>query len=176
MPLQVALLTTQVCQRKFRIKVKVRRGGGVLVETRARARVLPTQVRPVLSKVRPSTHSQRKEPCVLTQRPLVHTPGNTSHSLMSVGESTGAFLPRGRFTSQELLATCFYLRRRAPSYEQTPESRRCLRRPEEVVLIHCLDPDLIHFFTFTDRSRRVRRGSPRPPPVWSSTRTSAWLR
>lgn len=44
---------------------------------------LPTHVRPVLSKVRPSAHSQRKEPCVFTQRPFVHTPGNTSHSFMS---------------------------------------------------------------------------------------------
>lgn len=51
---------------------------------------------------------------------------------MSVGESTGGFLPWDRFGSQELLATCLYLRRRAPSYEQTPESRWCLRRPEEV--------------------------------------------
>lgn len=67
---------------------------------------------------------------MFTQRPLVHTPGNTSHSLMSAGESTGGFLPWGRFGSQ-LLAACFYLRRRAPSYEQTPESRWCLRRPEE---------------------------------------------
>lgn len=46
---------------------------------------LPTHVRPVLSKVRPSAHSQRNEPWVFTHRPFVHTPGNTSHSLMSTG-------------------------------------------------------------------------------------------
>lgn len=45
--------------------------------------LLPTQVRPELSKVRPSAHSQRNEPWVFTQRPFLHTPGNTSHSLMS---------------------------------------------------------------------------------------------
>lgn len=50
--------------------------------------LLPTHVRPVLSKVRPSAHSQRKEPWVFTQRPFVHTPGNTSHSLMSIGSGT----------------------------------------------------------------------------------------
>lgn len=47
----------------------------------------PTHVRPVLAKVRPSPHSQRKEPWVLTQRPLLHTPGKTSHSSMSAGHS-----------------------------------------------------------------------------------------
>lgn len=53
-----------------------------------RGLLVPTHVRPVLSKVRPSAHSQRNEPWVLTQWPLVHTPGKTSHSLMSAGHST----------------------------------------------------------------------------------------
>lgn len=50
--------------------------------------LLPTHVRPVLSKVRPSAHSQRNEPWVLTHRPFVQTPGKTSHSLMSTGRGT----------------------------------------------------------------------------------------
>lgn len=65
---------------------------------------------------------------------------------MSVGESTGGFLPRGRCASQELLAPRFYLRRRAPSYEQAPESRRCLRRPEETVFDSLLN-SFIYFHT-----------------------------
>ena len=52
--------------------------------------LLPTHVRPVLSRVRPSAHSQRKEPWVFVQRPLVHTPGKTSHSLMSAGHRHAA--------------------------------------------------------------------------------------
>lgn len=60
----------------------------------------PTHARPVLAKVRPSPHSQRNEPWVLTQRPLLHTPGKTSHSLMSAGHSrrllqTGWLRPTG---------------------------------------------------------------------------------
>lgn len=54
--------------------------------------LLPTHVRPVLSRLRPSAHSQRNEPWVLTQRPLVQTPGKTSHSLMSAGHSRGGGL------------------------------------------------------------------------------------
>lgn len=54
----------------------------------AAAVFLPTHVRPVLSSVRPSAHSQRNEPWVFTQRPFVHTPGNTSHSLMSKESGT----------------------------------------------------------------------------------------
>lgn len=45
----------------------------------------PTHKRPVESKVRPSGHWHLKEPCVFTQRPLTHTPGNTSHSFTSTG-------------------------------------------------------------------------------------------
>lgn len=45
----------------------------------------PTHRRPVESKVRPSGHWHLKEPRVFTQRPLTHTPGNTSHSFTSTG-------------------------------------------------------------------------------------------
>lgn len=44
---------------------------------------ISTHVRPELSKVKPSAHSQRNEPWVFIQRPFEHTPGKTSHSLMS---------------------------------------------------------------------------------------------
>lgn len=42
----------------------------------------PMHSRPV-SRIRPSGHSQRKEPAVLMQRPLGQTPGKTSHSFTS---------------------------------------------------------------------------------------------
>lgn len=51
-----------------------------------KACVLPKHTRPVPSSVRPSGHSQWKEPLLLTQRPFGQTPGNTSHSLTSVGK------------------------------------------------------------------------------------------
>ena len=43
----------------------------------------PRQRVPVLSMEYPGGHSQRYEPSVLTQRPLLHTPGTTTHSSMS---------------------------------------------------------------------------------------------
>lgn len=48
--------------------------------------ILPKHTRPVPSNVRPSGHSQWKDPLLLTQRPFGQTPGNTSHSLTSVGK------------------------------------------------------------------------------------------
>lgn len=101
---------------------------------------LPTHVRPVLSKVRPSAHSQRKEPCVFTQRPFVHTPGNTSHSFMSTEtfsehhtqSGTHLFFKRSLQGERDQCGTtgaaCSYLHRQAPSSEQTLECRWCLRR------------------------------------------------
>lgn len=44
---------------------------------------LPKHTRPVPSNVRPSGHSQWKDPLLLIQRPFGQTPGNTSHSLTS---------------------------------------------------------------------------------------------
>lgn len=87
MPLHIALLTTHVltCEKS---KSAVCPKPFVDVYTGSCGGLLPTQVRPVLSRVRPSVHSQRNEPWVLTQRPFVHTPGNTSHSLMSTGSKT----------------------------------------------------------------------------------------
>lgn len=51
-----------------------------------RACILPKHTRPVPSSVRPSGHSQWKDPLLLTHRPFGQTPGNTSHSLTSVGK------------------------------------------------------------------------------------------
>lgn len=49
--------------------------------------LLPKHTRPVPSSVSPSGHSQWNEPLLLTHRPLVQTPGKTSHSFTSVGET-----------------------------------------------------------------------------------------
>lgn len=48
--------------------------------------ILPKHTRPVPSNVRPSGHSQWKDPLLLTQCPFGQTPGNTSHSLTSAGK------------------------------------------------------------------------------------------
>lgn len=63
----------------------------------------PTHKRPVESKVRPSGHWHLKEPWVFTQRPLTHTPGNTSHSFTSRGPGERKEREREDLSYQKIL-------------------------------------------------------------------------
>lgn len=122
------------CLEKLKMKVICPRTLEERMVSDFTAVLLPTQVRPELSKVRPSAHSQRNEPWVFTQRPFLHTPGNTSHSLMSAfGESKQYFEAILRHTLQEVMIPGqFSVRHQMFSPSQTRPFMRASPREQAV--------------------------------------------